>query len=564
MLHLQVRCFTTVGNLYTITNDRRSRRIKCDETRPTCLRCERSKRLCFGYRDQTPEDDAEIETVNTEATWQASLPARLLATHPTAALSRFSDNDRLRHRFAALACTALQSGEAKRSGSCASVWAIIVPKLNQSVPVVSFALAALGSALEADILFRSTRASTDTTMAKQYGAAIREIQKEVAQPVHPPECLLLSCLILACAEVLQWREVSAMVHVQGAFTLLRDRWTSNSTVEVARCDGRPEDTKLSDGSDVFTPKDELDFLFVRLDLLTASYALGLPPRLPHLDLQLLFDIPPNERHQSNLELEVIHTVHSCYHVAYLISEYKYLGLRYLPLELAFQQARHIAQLFARLGDVERQLRSQNGSKVCTEGFRPTPRVALILRSQCLASLIYLSMISNGHECGYDAYASYFQQIIADADTLLGSEAMHNEVYANFSTGLGILQPLLLAATKYRDPVLRRRAIALLKKGGREGPFHGPTLSAIASRAVEVEEASLEAQGLQATAATDISESVRLHGTGIYLEGMAGSDNAKVEVTLSRCHDVDGIQHSTKRWDDPEHWDIWTETVFLEQ
>ncbi|TAQ84730.1 hypothetical protein B7494_g6961 [Chlorociboria aeruginascens] len=49
----------------------RSRRIKCDETKPTCMACLRSKRVCPGYKD-----DFDIifrdETKSTEKRWRTS------------------------------------------------------------------------------------------------------------------------------------------------------------------------------------------------------------------------------------------------------------------------------------------------------------------------------------------------------------------------------------------------------------------------------------------------------------------------------------------------------------
>lgn len=456
---------------------------------------------------------------------------------------------------------ALQSGEATKSGRCSSIWAVTLPQLSCSVPVVASALASLGSALEVSSLNRSSPALAGTEADKQYSAAIRWIQKEVLRPVQPRECVILSCLLLACAEIVQWRETDALTHVGGALTLLRARRCAKSTMSTLCYDRSAEElTGDYDGVN-FTPKDELDLLFVQLDLQAASYALGLPPQLPSINLQYLLDLPPSQRHRSDLELETIQAVHSCYWVAHSMSGYKYLSPDLVPASLAFQQARHISQLAVYLAKLERPLNAL--ARHPRESVSPPLKIALILRSQCLASLIYLSMTSNSHECGYDAYASSFRQIIMDAEILLASEVDLTNPFAHFSVGLGILQPLLLTAIKFRDPVCRRRAIALLSKGGREGPFHGHLLSAIASRAVDVEESYSKTQGQTVLVAADIAESMRLHGIGMAVEGMANSAETQVEVTLSRCRDVNTIASSGKNWDDPGHWNIWTETVYLE-
>ncbi|RMD40854.1 hypothetical protein DV735_g4285, partial [Chaetothyriales sp. CBS 134920] len=57
----------------------------------------------------------------------------------------------------------------------------------------------------------------------------------------------------------------------------------------------------------------------------------------------------------------------------------------------------------------------------------------------------------------------------------------------FTPSPGVIQPLFFLAQKCRHPLFRRRAIALLRGAGIEGPFNGSTEAAIAQRIVEIEE-----------------------------------------------------------------------------
>jgi hypothetical protein len=108
---------------------------------------------------------------------------------------------------------------------------------------------------------------------------------------------------------------------------------------------------------------------------------------------------------------------------------------------------------------------------------------------------------------YDAHASHFQQIVKDGEqvmTLRGSHFTQNStssapytgfsglaphLLSRFTTGPGIIQPLLLTASKYRASRWRYRAIAVLSLAGREGPWVGPREAAVAHRIMELEEGS---------------------------------------------------------------------------
>ena len=122
--------------------------------------------------------------------------------------------------------------------------------------------------------------------AHKYSQAIGVIQEQVFCQSEPDEALLISCLLLACAEVVQWRELNALTHLKGTMELLRSRGRSEGV--VIKQD--PEDESAA-----FTPKGELDYLVVQLDIQASSYALGLPPRFHAVDMRYLLKetlLPP--------------------------------------------------------------------------------------------------------------------------------------------------------------------------------------------------------------------------------------------------------------------------------
>jgi hypothetical protein len=115
----------------------------------------------------------------------------------------------------------------------------------------------------------------------------------------------------------------------------------------------------------------------------------------------------------------------------------------------------------------------------------------MLRAQCLTAQVYASTILCPYETEYDRYASSFQQIVEIAEVVVDAKI---ESTIKFRPGLGIIQPLLFTALKYRHSVWRRQAIALLLRADIEGPWQGKVEGAVAQRVMEVEEEAFDLPG----------------------------------------------------------------------
>jgi len=75
--------------------------------------------------------------------------------------------------------------------------------------------------------------------------------------------------------------------------------------------------------------------------------------------------------------------------------------------------------------------------------------------------------------------------------------------APFSMELGVIHPLFFIAWKCRDWKLRRRAIAELRKCGKEGVWEGPIMAVVAERIAQIEEQGLEPGAM-------VPEAFRIH------------------------------------------------------
>jgi hypothetical protein len=111
----------------------------------------------------------------------------------------------------------------------------------------------------------------------------------------------------------------------------------------------------------------------------------------------------------------------------------------------------------------------------------------------------------GPEKRFDEHLHLFRDIIRYGEQLAASLADPNQS-RSFSFDLGYMIPVYLAATRCRDPALRRRAVKVLHKYPRqEGVWESTAAAAVASRWIAVEEEGL---GI-VTCAADIPEYRRI-------------------------------------------------------
>jgi hypothetical protein len=420
-------------------------------------------------------------------------------------------------RLSRLGCTAVahdRYGEYSSIGG--SIWNYLLPQLSHAIPAVNAAAASLGAVYE----LRALSSSTDRSEAlaeQQYNLALRTLQKDISEQPHGSVPLLLACVLLASAEILQRRQHNALTHLQGAFQVLSSR--HRSALETVT-----PDTKLQiylgangEDGDNLPPQDEFDLLLRCLDIQTSSYVLGKAPNLP----SPVIDFTPKQsstfQNIRDARVRLVSLIHSCYHFTAQASAYKYLPRTSVSPDLLVEQSRRISHLSSWLETLDRDVIPVETGDSHTSP-NPTYRHALMLRTQCLVVIIYVSTVMSPNETAYDQYAPKFRQIVENS---AGAFVKNEEGLAGlyqFHLGLGILQPLFFTALKYRHSTWRRKAVGLLRGAGKEGPWDGNLLAAVAARAIEIEEkASSELAGSREVVPRDLSERNRLYGCAMDAE-----------------------------------------------
>ena len=232
------------------------------------------------------------------------------------------------------------------------------------------------------------------------------------------------------------------------------------------------------------------------------------------------------------------------------------GICFDPIRTSFR-TNHIAYLTQWLEALHRDLLGGQAGLVQAPSLIAYSH-ALVLRAQCLITIVYLSTVLSPKEAAYDVHDLRFRRIIEDVATVLDQDRSSVPGPGQYCLEPGVLQPLFFTAIKYRHSVLRRKAVELIRKVGREGPWDGKLLAVVAARAVEIEEGCSEFQDLVEILPGDISEQNRLHGCAMDAEDSGLGPKNTVTVMFSQCLDVEHMISGNVSWDDKSNWSIWRE------
>lgn len=513
------------SNLLTLARDRK---VKCDEAKPSCLRCIRAGRLCEGY----PNRDSPHETKAACSPIQIHLPHELAIR----VSSPGSTSDSC--RFSKLGCELLRGGSLRGSAKTAPFWNSLLPQLAFSDCGIHNATAALGAAAQLQVQKDDQSA---VALLRWYGKAVTQVQKQLTARNIDSNSIPATCLLLAFVDLFAGRELQALAHFQGFVALLLHR-SGSCDRAISTSPPTSPPTPNNDETLRFVASDELDYAALVLDINIASYVLSTGPRLPPISTHS----NPYSHTTTDPESLALQTLHASYVFASTASHYKYLPSSLRPSSLSSDQSRHIARL--------RHTIAQTTTLASHSSGRTQTR-ALVLNTHAKSCQIYLSTLLSPYEKSYDAYTNVFASILADAEAILSQDQQDRppaqpSLPIPFTPDLGPAQPLFLTALKCRVPSIRQRAIHLLKQTGRDGPFDGPRAAGIAARASEIEASESESQ---------VPEERRLHGCGA--EPVAARARV-VGVMFSLCEDVEGLVGAGEsggvgegRW-----WRIWREEV----
>jgi hypothetical protein len=172
--------------------------------------------------------------------------------------------------------------------------------------------------------------------------------------------------------------------------------------------------------------------------------------------------------------------------------------------------------------------------------------AKIVRISHIYASIFLDTFSVLRETLYDAYLPLFTKIVEYATFVIDlSEKTQTHSGRRLAFDIGTVQPLQFVASKCRNRTLRRRAIELAEKAGREGAWDGQNMAKVLRWVVAKEEKNLrpteeEVALSLATFGDEMpEENDRLHGVQVDFDRLA----QRFVIRTSRLRHSDHLDRS---------------------
>jgi hypothetical protein len=214
-----------------------------------------------------------------------------------------------------------------------SVWIKLLPQLVHSSRTAYASAAAFGAVYESCLMSKDDEASKNIA-SRLYSKALSAMHEDLTNLASNTAPVLLSCILLACVEVVQRRRGNALQHLEGAFKVLELTddaglcLTPPATISTPSLDGSL--TPESSPAPLIPKKDDLFLLLKSLDLHTSTYALSRKPSLPARNSPTSsFPAIPNPDTEFEFtsvrgaDLQLIIILHNLHHFTALASTMKY-------------------------------------------------------------------------------------------------------------------------------------------------------------------------------------------------------------------------------------------------
>ncbi|KAE8332775.1 hypothetical protein BDV39DRAFT_215835 [Aspergillus sergii] len=446
------------------------RRVKCDEQRPSCVKCIGSGRVCNGYGIW--DRPAEVLSKPRLQTTSVFYP-------PQSFPGLDQQEKRHLHRFRYFVAGRL----AEPFGS--HFWSSLVLQISLSEPAVVHASIALSSAYDLflpDIGYNtSSPVSNISFLLRQYNRAIRALTSKInLNDSASLRTAAVSSILFICLEILRGDSNAMYAHFGSGVKLL-------SQLQNRR-GGSPASSELvlvEDDPQIYD--DHLVTVFSQLNL--QFLMLGNSSQLRETFITPFYysrrvHIPPQFRNVVEARRSFTSILLA---VTYLCKEFERAILTsnsQIPepciTEIEKQQALEAA-MTEWVASYERSITSflasaSHGEAISLTMLRIYARTCTIIIGTCLTI----------KETAYDPYLCEFESILKQYRDSLSPGAC--KLDPCFTIDMGLFPPLYFTAIKCRNHSVRKQALSLLEQyPTMEGPWTGPMLARVGGYVVDLEE-----------------------------------------------------------------------------
>ena len=437
----------------------RIRRVKCDETRPQCLKCQTSRRICDGYlpdesfipRRQLAATVRNLSTIGPVSrallSPNVTTPSALTPLSRTPSPSRQDSHlfDVFRHHTAPSTVSFLPS----------DFWNVKLLQLAHNEPAIWHATVAVGALhRRLDLLDSPDESGALKRRAESHYVKALSLAKNLDTA---PKLISLSLALMASSNLLG-RLKESQVHILAGLRTARELRAGDETFDMAI----------------------LERMISRMDLQAMTFSDSLCP-YPFPEALKLRE--PD--HMSTESRQPIQTYEQA------TSGLNELLKRSMILDEVFSIENQDEQTFLEsLGALLRDTRdwesnmSRFESRLTPNSVTQTPALSVRLYHTFMRLLLRATMF--GPEVRWDALLAYYERINTLAQELAQRRRGLGKRW--LSLELGIVVPLFFAAHRCRHHAVRRRALALLQQFNcQEGMWENSSAVAAAKVIIAAEE-----------------------------------------------------------------------------
>ncbi|PLB37999.1 Zn(II)2Cys6 transcription factor [Aspergillus candidus] len=497
----------------------RIRRVKCDQGRPTCRRCDSTGRACDGY-----EVTNSCPSMGQTKRCLQPKPSSPLASSVGSPLELSLEELEAFHFF--------RQNSAHEIPNCfpSNLWERIILQMTHQEPSIRHAVVAVGS------LHRRSRGMAGTMGSSggmkwsqefpilQYIKALHHLRQRLSR-THDPlaaPVALIACLLFMCLEMLQGNRMGAVGHLRTGLQIL----AGIPSLFAGHCHQLPHRYLHLQSTFSTTLLHQVAAQFASLDLEATMFGERSP--VLHLAAQevemrgrMALPASFSSVDEARIYLEILSNRLLCLRGELLQLAEKHLHSRDVGWVVRHCQQHalvrtidltdhpsllnHVAQLQTHLAAWLVAFRSltMNPLYGCS-------RATMLLEMRQFSMAFVAATIRETQEVRCDQFHPQFWRMVS-----IARRFVHNLITAQpsptFTLVSGGIHCLYIVATKCRDPTTRREAIMLLRQiPCQEGMWDGPLMARFAEQLVEWEESMAQGiAGRRVHTPEDVSEAARV-------------------------------------------------------
>lgn len=501
----------------------RIRRVKCDESKPSCQRCVSAKRQCDGYIITATSTDSSSSGHFLSGRALAAAVRRLHVIGPA---SRVLGTAIPTQESSCFDFFRVCTSQMTASVFPAPFWSSQVLQVSHSEPAAWKAAVAVGA------LHRRWECSSRLGGAGTTGGEVESFTRQalahycgaisLAKDVKDPQVLVVVSAILAAAANMAGRWADSQVHIRSGMRLLegaslgQGRGRGGEMESVAHALGR------------------LDFQAMLFNDSRAEYKyIDEDGRIPN-GFGVMTPVP--ERFEDLTHASTVIFGLMRYYFTMMAAG----GMGFLPpQEVGEIHARVVQEagkwereLDRLVGELDRPGASRQRTEE-EEKVLATKQAVLSLRLYFATFSLLLAAGVAGPEGRWDAHQATFDRIVALAQDLENNTKSPLPFFMSLEPG--IVMPLFLVAIRCRHPVTRRRALDLLRRLKRqEGMWSSSGAAVVATQVILAEEENMCSRLTTSDVWTLVPEELRISRNAVLVDAEVN----RIQLFLYRNH-IDG-------------------------